>query len=343
VTDANGCQSQAFTPVSGCFQIQGILIDACGDGAQEGLNEMVFFQTGTAPLNTAGASVTWPSNAFTNFNCTNQPFIDAINPTITSGGVLLPIPATGIVPPNANVVIITSNTTTVTPNSFAGLSDTLYVMFHCSSVIAGYFGNSSAAVTPRTLTMSFGAGCSDAVTYQNNLLVNINGTTGGAAAVQNGAYVNFSQSGTATYENYGCVAPFSVQDNSITLTAPNPITPTFDLVGPYCAGATIPALPTSSTNTPTAVTGTWLPALSNTATTTYTFTPTAGLCANSATMQIVITPPPTVTVNSSAICSGATATVTATPGVAGTYTYAWTVPAAATPPWRCAPTAARSA
>ena len=289
VTDANGCVSQAFTPVSGCFQIQAILVDACGDGNSEGLNEMVFFQTGTTPLNTAGALVTWPSNSFTNFNCTNQAFIDAINPTITAGGVLLPIPATGIIPPNANVVVITSNATTVTPNSFAGLSDTLYVMFHCSAVTAGYFGNTTATVVPRTLTISFGAGCSDAVTYQNGLLVNISGTTGGSTANQNGSYVNFSQAGTATYTNYGCAAPFTVQDNSVLLDAPDPVIPTFNAVGPYCSGSVIPALPSASTNVPP-ITGTWTPVITNSATTTYTFTPTAGLCATAAPLTITITP-----------------------------------------------------
>ena len=306
VTDANGCVSQAFTPVSGCFQIQSILVDACGDGNSEGLNEMVFFQTGTTALNTSGASVTWPSNSFTNFNCTNQAFIDAINPTITAGGILLPVPATGIIPPNANVVIITSNTTTITPNSFASLSDTLYVMFHCSSVTAGYFGNSTATVTPRTLTISFGGGCTDAVTYQNNLLININGTTGGSAANQNGSYVNFSQSGTASYTNYGCLAPFAVQDNSVVLDAPEPVLPTFVPVGPYCSGDAIPALPTSSTNVPP-ITGTWAPPLSNTATTTYTFTPTAGLCATTAPLTITITPLTLPTFNPIAqLCYGAT-------------------------------------
>ena len=52
-------------------------------------------------------------------------------------------------------------------------------------------------------------------------------------------------------------------------------------------------LPTTSTN---AVTGTWSPAINNLATTLYTFTPTAGLCANTATMTITInstTPAPT--------------------------------------------------
>jgi hypothetical protein len=55
----------------------------------------------------------------------------------------------------------------------------------------------------------------------------------------------------------------------------NIVVPTFDPVPSYCSGATIPALPTTSTN---GVTGTWSPALNPNATTLYTFTPTTG-CA----------------------------------------------------------------
>lgn len=47
---------------------------------------------------------------------------------------------------------------------------------------------------------------------------------------------------------------------------------------------------------------------------------------------ITIVPIPTVTVNSSAICAGTTATITATPGIPGTYNYVWTVPAGVTDP-----------
>jgi gliding motility-associated-like protein len=47
---------------------------------------------------------------------------------------------------------------------------------------------------------------------------------------------------------------------------------------------------------------------------------------------VTINPNPTVTVNSSAVCAGTPATVTATPGTAGVYGYAWTVPATATAP-----------
>ena len=89
---------------------------------------------------------------------------------------------------------------------------------------------------------------------------------------------------------------------SIVIT-PN-VTPTFTQVGPYCSGAAIPALPTTSGN---GVTGSWSPAINNTATTTYTFTPAAGQCANTTTMSIVITPNVTPTFTQAGpYCAGAT-------------------------------------
>jgi gliding motility-associated-like protein len=65
------------------------------------------------------------------------------------------------------------------------------------------------------------------------------------------------------------------------------VTPTFNAVAPICAGATLSALPTTSTN---GITGTWSPALNNTATTTYTFTPSAGQCATTSTLTITVNP-----------------------------------------------------
>lgn len=67
-----------------------------------------------------------------------------------------------------------------------------------------------------------------------------------------------------------------------------PVTqPMFDPVGPFCQGASLPALPTVSIN---GINGTWSPALNNQQTTTYTFTPDAGACGLTATMTVQINP-----------------------------------------------------
>lgn len=111
---------------------------------------------------------------------------------------------------------------------------------------------------------------------------------------------------------------------TIEVLAPS-IVPTFTNVAPICPNGILLDLPTSSNNT-IPVTGIWTPALNNTATTVYTFTPDAGQCALSTTITIIVNPELFVTVNSPSFCPGSSTTVTATPSIPGTYTYTWTVP-----------------
>ncbi|MEO5777169.1 MAG: T9SS type B sorting domain-containing protein [Flavobacterium sp.] len=95
---------------------------------------------------------------------------------------------------------------------------------------------------------------------------------------------------------------FCASPTTLTIVISPIVTPTFTPVGPICTGETLLQLPTTSTN---GITGTWSPALSNTATTTYTFTPTTGLCANSTTLTIIISPGATPLFTPIAtICSG---------------------------------------
>lgn len=71
-----------------------------------------------------------------------------------------------------------------------------------------------------------------------------------------------------------------------TVTVIAKTVPTFNTVAPICQGTVIPALPTTSLN---GYNGSWTPALNNNLTTLYTFTPTAGQCATTATLTIPIT------------------------------------------------------
>ena len=71
----------------------------------------------------------------------------------------------------------------------------------------------------------------------------------------------------------------------LTITIDPKVIPTFVPVGSYCTGATIATLPTTSLN---GISGTWSPALNNSATTIYTFTPTSGQCATKAMLTLTI-------------------------------------------------------
>ncbi|GAO45748.1 hypothetical protein FPE01S_23_00005, partial [Flavihumibacter petaseus NBRC 106054] len=105
---------------------------------------------------------------------------------------------------------------------------------------------------------------------------------------------------------------------TLTVTVNQPVTPTFAAIPAICAGDPINLL-TTSTN---GITGTWSPAINNTATTTYTFTPAAGQCANSTTLTITVNQPVTPTFAAiPAICAGDPINLltTSTNGIPGTW------------------------
>jgi PKD repeat protein len=72
------------------------------------------------------------------------------------------------------------------------------------------------------------------------------------------------------------------------------VTPFFSQVSPICSGANLNALPTSSLNS---VAGIWSPAIDNTQTTLYTFTPNAGQCATNTNLTITVNANPTAVIN----------------------------------------------
>jgi uncharacterized protein (DUF2141 family) len=147
-------------------------------------------------------------------------------------------------------------------------------------------------------------------------------------------------------------SPCSADIETYTLSVTPSVIPTFTAVSPICTGGALAALPTTSNN---GISGSWSPAINNTATTTYTFTPTAGQCASPTTMSITVnlnntvTPAsssPTVCINTaitnithtttgatgigaatglpagvSANWSGNTITISGTPTASGTFNY----------------------
>jgi large repetitive protein len=130
--------------------------------------------------------------------------------------------------------------------------------------------------------------------------------------------VSNTASGSYTFTpNVGeCATPVTI---NVTVN-PN-ITPAFNFATSICEGATAPALPVSSTN---GINGTWSPStISNTASGSYTFTPTAGQCAVPVTINVTVNPNITPTFSfATSICNGATSPVlpgTSNNGVTGTW------------------------
>ncbi len=198
-----GPKSYAQLPTN-CFEISSILVDACGN--PEGENEMFRFQVGPNPLTVSDLTVTWPNGTFRGW-CADQLKLDSLNATIGGCGYLMAPTAGTTLPAYAQVLVVTSTNMNVAFNSFANLSDTIYILFQCSGNTAGHFANYSTggATQARTLILRDNAiGCNDTVTYMKNLLVNAAGTH----AAADGATVNFDFAGTASYVNIGCNAPF---------------------------------------------------------------------------------------------------------------------------------------
>ena len=109
----------------------------------------------------------------------------------------------------------------------------------------------------------------------------------------------------------------SKPSEAILVMVNNLSTPTFTPFASTCSGATMSPLPTTSDN---GITGTWSPALNNTETTTYTFTPDAGQCATTTTQTINITTPK-VTSPISFVAATLGALNCGSTSVAGTLTY----------------------
>ncbi|RZN84690.1 MAG: T9SS type B sorting domain-containing protein [Winogradskyella sp.] len=113
----------------------------------------------------------------------------------------------------------------------------------------------------------------------------------------------------------GCVDTATLQIDVIA-----PITPSFDNVTSICEGETLAPLPTTSNN---GITGTWSPALNNTTTTTYTFTPSIGECAISTTLDVIVNPPVLPVFDAiDSICEGealAPLPTTSNNGISGTW------------------------
>lgn len=204
------------TPTN-CFEIESILVDACVPGSPctsaaspscscEGKNEMVRFRVGPNDLNLSSLTVNWPNNPWLGLcqNGTTASHVAAMNATVQNCGLFVE-PVGGILPAGREVLFITSTDFCVSAHSFANLSDTIIVIFQCAGNWQGHFANYGTGT--RTLSMSFGAGCTDQVTYDRAQLLNQSLVPGPG----DGALVNFAWDGNATYANNGCNAPLTPQ------------------------------------------------------------------------------------------------------------------------------------
>ena len=149
-------------------------------------------------------------------------------------------------------------------------------------------------------------------------LTSDNGITGTwAPVINNTETTTYTFTPDATQPDQACAIT-----QPMTITVNPLITPTFTQVDPICNGDIL-ALPTTSNN---GVTGTWSPAMDNTATTIYTFAPDTTqpdqACAINETMEITVNPLITPTFTQvDPICNGDILALptTSNNGVTGTW------------------------
>ena len=167
-----------------------------------------------------------------------------------------------------------------------------------------------------------------AATYNPLSLINPNNDeySGLISGLSPGTYYyafSYAMNGCTSYGGYsaagGGLWDGATNVNGTLIVNPN-VTPTFNPIAAICAGDALNALPTTSTNL---ITGTWSPALNNQQTTTYTFTPTAGVCATSATLTVTVNPLPSaaITAPTTTILTCATPSITLTATGGGTYSW----------------------
>lgn len=315
-----------FKASAQCFEIESILVDACETEGNEGQNEMVRFKIGPTAQNTSNLSVNWPSNSWLGViqNTSTATKVANMNQMILAAGGCGTIlePVNGVLPANATVVLVTSHLFDINLNPFGAITENIYIIFQNSTVLGGHFGNYGTSAT-RTLSMNFGNSCSDTVTYNRSLLVNANGVQQAA----NGATVNFTSSGNATYSNNGCTAPVSVL---LLEAGPNP--------QPVCSGETITlsgqaqgvqnitwSAPSGSFSTANSLTTTYTPANNATGSVVITLTG-INACGTTITDTLTVTiqngVTPTFTFSNLTICPGETAPVlntTSQNGITGTW------------------------
>ena len=204
-----------------CIEIETILVNACDDqfgGSPEGLNEMFRFRVGTNPINISDILIAdgWPSDAvnalpFNGFvqNTLTSSKTAELNTTILNSCGFLIEPPLGIIPAGKRVLAITSFEVSAALNSFANLTDTLFVIYHeHTGETGGHFLNFNATATPQQQTLRIQVNgsfpCYEEVSYIRADLVDASGNN----ADQNGAYANYTNDGIPSYGNTGCQAPF---------------------------------------------------------------------------------------------------------------------------------------
>ncbi|WP_298397370.1 fibronectin type III domain-containing protein [Flavobacterium sp.] len=225
-------------------------------------------------------------------------------------------------------VIITSTTTGCSSSSASGVVTVIsnpIVTVNSPTVCSGALATITAA-PGTTGTYSYSWTVPSGVANPGNVATfdtNVSGTYSVIITDTVTGCSSSSASGIVTINTNPTVSvnsPVACEGSTVTLVA------TAGSAGTYSYAWTVPSgvvNPGDVSTFTTTVSGTYSVVITNSAT---------GCISTSAAGIVTINPNPIVSVNNTSVCSGALATVTATPNVAGSYNYVWTVPAGGTDP-----------
>ncbi|MFM8596814.1 MAG: beta strand repeat-containing protein, partial [Flavobacteriales bacterium] len=320
------------TTVLTCTQTS-IALTAVGSGAFAWANGVIPISTGSS-LNVT-APGTYTLGILDQNGCTATTSV-----TITQN---ITVP-TAIITTAPNTQVLTCSTPSITLNGAGGGT---YSWSNGASTFST--SNSANITTPGTYTLAVTGtnGCIDTevisitqniappvaviqnTTGSNTLNCNttailLNASGGVSYSWSNGTTVlgsssNLTVTAAGTYTVTVTGANGCTDTESITITFQANTNPVFNQIAPICAGGSF-VLPTNSTN---GVNGSWSPAANFFATTTYTFTPIIGSCANPVTMTIIVNPYPVITAQNDTICAGSVGTITTQVSIPnGTYSWA---------------------
>ena len=301
----------------------------------------------------SGGSITLPASSIEGFTGTWSPAIDNTQTTLytftpntgqcASTATMTVTVNPGVTPTFTQVAPICSGGGFTLPgtsdNAIAGIWSP--AINNTTTTLYTFTPNGGQCATSTTMTVTVNA----PVTPTFNQVAPI--CTGGSFTLPTSSLEGISggwspgiDNTTTTLYTFTPTAGQCANTATMTVNVGAPVTPTFNQIAPICSGGSL-SLPSSSNE---GFTGTWLPAVNNTQTTNYTFTPTAGQCATSAAMTVTVNTPvdPTFT-QITPICQGGTINLpsTSTNGINGTWTPA--VNNMATTLYTFAPTAGQCA